>query len=479
MTQNNAADTPLIDPANEGYHRDLGRRQMQMIAIGGAIGTGLFLGAGARLHQIGPSLAIDYLICGFFSFLILRALGELIMYRPTAGSYVSYAREFYGERAAYIAGWMTFLYWTMVGIVDITAVAVYMHFWPVFGDVPQWVFALIALSFIGLVNLISVRYFGEFEFWFSIIKVVALVFFLIIGIWVCGWHIPVDGRRPGFWMISANGGLFPHGIMPSLLLLQGIIFAYSAIELVGVAAGECHNPREIIRGVVRSIFLRVTVFYVGSVILLVCVMPWWAYRADQSPFVTFLDALHIPGIENVMNIVVITAALSSFNSGLYSTGRMLRAMAFGGSAPHALKKMNRFSVPYVAILTTVSVYLIGVALNYLIPSSVFEIALNLSALGILASWSCIILCHMRMRTRIREGLIPEQNFKMPWYPFSSWLTLAFFALVIVMMAFDYPSGTITIAFIPVITIALIFGWKMRGHYVDESVEESARIHPAR
>ncbi|GBQ14339.1 amino acid permease [Swaminathania salitolerans] len=443
---------------DEGYHKDLGRRQVQMIAIGGAIGTGLFLGAGTRLEQAGPALAIDYLVCGLFCFLILRALGELVMYRPSAGSFVSYAREFLGEKAAYVAGWLSFLNWAMTGIVDITAVALYMHFWGTFDHVPQWVFALAALGIVGTMNMIGVRYFGEMEFWFSLVKVVALALFLICGCLILGTRMPVGGVTPGFHLISENGGIFPHGIMPALFLMQGVVFAYSAIELVGTAAGECANPRAIIPRAINSVIWRIGLFYVGSVVLLVCLLPWSAYHKGVSPFVTFFEALGVPHIDTVMNIVVLTAALSSLNSGLYSTGRILRALAMGGSAPKALAKMNRQSVPYVGILTTVAVYMVGVGLNYLIPSRVFEIVLNVAALGIISTWSFILLCQIRLRRCVDRGEIENAGFRMPGAPFTSWLTLGFLALVLVMMGLDYPEGTYTVIAIPLIAAALAAGW---------------------
>ncbi|AQS89567.1 amino acid permease [Neoasaia chiangmaiensis] len=447
-----------VPPANEGYHQDLGRRQVQMIAIGGAIGTGLFLGAGSRLQMAGPALALVYLVCGFFSFMILRALGELVMYRPTAGSFVSYARELLGERAAYVAGWMSFLNWAMTGIVDITAVALYMHFWGAFDGVPQWAFALVALCIVGTMNMIGVKYFGELEFWFSLIKVIALVLFLIIGTVVLGLRMPVGGHTTGIHLITQNGGIFPHGVLPSLLLLQGVVFAYSAIELLGTAAGECADAREILPRAINTVIWRIALFYVGSVVLLVCLLPWSAYHAGVSPFVTFFEALGVPGIGHVMNIVVLTAALSSLNSGLYSTGRILRALALGGSAPTGLARMNRQSVPYVGILTTVAVYMVGVGLNYLIPSRVFEIVLNMSAVGIVSTWGFILICQLKLRSKINRGEIARVSFAMPWAPFSNWVTLGFLAFVLVMMAFDYPEGTYTIATIPLIAVILVVGW---------------------
>ena len=461
MTTSPAPDhTPTHAGAisEEGYHKDLGRRHVQMIAIGGAIGTGLFLGAGSRLQVAGPSLAIIYAICGVFSFLILRALGELVMYRPTSGSFVTYAREFLGERAAYMAGWLSFLNWAMTGIVDITAVALYMHYWAVFLPVPQWVFALAALAIVGTMNMIGVRYFGEMEFWFSLIKVVALALFLIAGAIILGTRMPVAGHTTGFHLITENGGIFPHGLFSALMLLQGVVFAYSGIELLGTAAGECEDAREILPRAINSVIWRIALFYVGSVILLVCLLPWTEYHAGTSPFVTFFQALGIPGIGTIMNIVVLTAALSSLNSGLYSTGRVLRALALGGSGPKALGKLNRSSVPYVGILTTLAVYLVGVMLNYLIPSRVFEIVLNFSALGIISTWGFILLCQLRLRAAINRGDIAPTGFNMPGAPYTTWATLGFLGFVLIMMAFDYPDGTITIGAIPLIGAILIGGW---------------------
>lgn len=446
--------------SEEGYHKDLGRRHVQMIAIGGAIGTGLFLGAGSRLQIAGPSLAIIYMICGVFSFLILRALGELVMYRPTSGSFVTYAREFLGERAAYMAGWLSFMNWAMTGIVDITAVALYMHYWPVFLPIPQWAFALAALTIVGTMNMIGVKYFGEMEFWFSLIKVVALVLFLILGTIILGSRMPVAGHMTGFHLITENGGIFPHGILPALMLLQGVVFAYSGIELLGTAAGECADAREILPRAVNSVIWRIALFYVGSVILLVCLLPWTEYHAGTSPFVTFFQAMGIPGAGSVMNIVVLTAALSSLNSGLYSTGRVLRALSLGGSGPKALSAMNRSSVPYVGILTTLAVYVVGVILNYLIPSRVFEVVLNFSALGIISTWTFILLCQLRLRKAIDAGTIAPTGFGMPGAPYTTWATLGFLAFVVIMMAFDYPDGTTTIGAIPFIGAVLIGGWAL-------------------
>ncbi|MDQ1213973.1 L-asparagine permease [Pantoea anthophila] len=453
-----AAKRRWLNSHDAGYQKAMGNRHVQMIAIGGAIGTGLFLGAGGRLQAAGPALAIIYLVCGIFSFFILRALGELVLHRPSSGSFVSYAREFLGEKASYVAGWMYFVNWAMTGIVDITAVALYMHYWGAFGDVPQWVFALGALAIVGTMNMIGVKWFAEMEFWFALVKVLAIVVFLVVGVVFLGTGKPLDGNSTGFHLITDNGGIFPHGLLPALVLIQGVVFAFASIELVGTAAGECKDPQTMLPKAINSVIWRIGLFYVGSVVLLVLLLPWNAYQAGQSPFVTFFSKLGVPYIGSIMNIVVLSAALSSLNSGLYSTGRILRSMSMGGSAPKFMSKMNGQQVPYAGILVTIGVYVIGVVLNYYVPSQVFEIVLNVASLGIISSWAFIVVCQLRLRKAIKEGKADDVSFKLPGAPFTSWLTLLFLFSVLVLMAFDYPNGTYTIASIPLIAVVLVLGW---------------------
>ncbi|HEY3985987.1 L-asparagine permease [Cedecea sp.] len=472
--EHRAAKRRWLNSQDSGYHQAMGNRHVQMIAIGGAIGTGLFLGAGARLQAAGPALALIYLVCGIFSFFILRALGELVIHRPSSGSFVSYTREFLGEKAAYVCGWMYFVNWAMTGIVDITAVALYMHYWGAFGDVPQWVFALGALAVVAAMNMIGVKWFAEMEFWFALIKVLAIVAFLIVGTIFLGTGKPIDGHTTGFHLITDNGGFFPHGLLPALVLVQGVVFAFASIELVGTAAGECKDPKTMVPKAINSVIWRIGLFYVGSVLLLVLLLPWNAYQAGQSPFVTFFSKLGVPYIGDVMNIVVLTAALSSLNSGLYCTGRILRSMSMGGSAPQFMSKMSKNQVPYAGILVTSGVYVLGVFLNYLVPSQVFEIVLNMASLGIITSWAFIVLCQIRLRKAIKEGKADDVSFKLPGAPFTSWLTLLFLLGVLVLMALDYPNGTFTIASIPVLAILLTLGWfgaRKRVHEVAQQVHD--------
>lgn len=441
-----------------GYHKGLKPRQVQMIGIGGAIGSGLFLGAGGRLAKAGPGMFLVYAVCGIFVFLILRALGELVLHRPSSGSFVSYAREMFGEKAAYAVGWMYFLGWSMTSIVDTTAIATYLRRWSTFAAVPQWALALIALIVVLSMNLISVEWFGELEFWAALVKVFALAAFLVVGLVFLGGRYHIDGQPTGVSVWTHHGGLFPAGLIPMLLTTSGVVFAYAAVELVGTAAGETAEPEKIMPRAINSVVARIAVFYVGSIALLAVLLPYTAYKATESPFVTFFSKIGFHGAGDVMNVVVLTAALSSLNAGLYSTGRVMHSMASSGSGPRFATRMSKNGVPYVGIAMAAVICLFGIALNAVKPGEAFEIVLNMVAPGILACWSTIVLCQLRFYRRAQAGLVERPQFRMPWAPYSGYLTLAFLAAVLVLMMFDKQTGTWTIAALVFVTPALVAGW---------------------
>ncbi|WP_040809473.1 amino acid permease [Nocardia concava] len=459
MTEIRTTATSL-NAEDSGYHKALKPRQLQMIAIGGAIGTGLFLGAGGRLHSAGPSLFLVYLVCGVFVFFILRALGELVLHRPSSGSFVSYAREFFGEKAAFVAGWMYFLNWSMTGIVDTTAVATYLHYWGPFQPVAQWILALGALIIVLGINLASVKWFGEMEFWAAMIKVLALVTFLVVGTIFLAGRFDVDGARTGFGMVSDAGGWFPTGVLPLVTVTSGVVFAYAAVEMVGIAAGETENPAKIMPRAINSVIMRIALFYCGSVILLALLLPYTEYKSGESPFVTFFGKLGVAHMGSIMNFVVLTAALSSLNAGLYSTGRILRSMSMNGSAPKFTSRMSKAGVPYGGILLTSVIALFGIWLNYVVPSQAFEIVLNVASLGILASWATIVACQLRLYSWWKKGRAERPAFRMIGAPYTGYATLAFLGLVLVLMAFDRPVGTWTVASLVIIVPALAIGWKV-------------------
>ncbi|MFD8512390.1 amino acid permease [Streptomyces antimycoticus] len=465
--QQQAGPPAHVDAGDAGYSKSLKARHVNMIAIGGAIGTGLFLGAGGRLKDAGPSLAVAYAVCGIFAFLVVRALGELVLHRPSSGAFVSYAREFLGEKGAFVAGWMYFLNWATTGVADITAVATYTHYWGMFTEIPQWVIALIALAVVLTVNLISVKIFGELEFWFAIIKVGALVVFMAIGIFLLVTREQVAGTSTGPSLITDHGGVFPHGVLPMLLVIQGVVFAYASVELVGVAAGETENPEKIMPKAINSIMWRVGLFYVGSVVLLSMLLPSDSYSGDQSPFVTVLSKIGVPAAGGVMNLVVLTAAMSSLNSGLYSTGRILRSMAMSGSAPKFTGAMSRTQVPYGGILLTAFFCVLGVGLNYVVPDKAFEIVLNFAAIGILSTWAVIMLCHLLFWRRAQAGHLTRPGYRLPGSPYTEIVTLGFLASVLVLMWADGGPSRLTVMALPAILAALVIGWfASRGRMKD-------------
>jgi L-asparagine permease len=455
LGENPAYDNSALAHEEEGYHKGLKPRQLQMIAIGGAIGTGLFMGAGSRLSSAGPGLFIVYAVCGIFVFFILRALGELVLHRPSSGSFVSYAREFLGEKAAYVAGWMYFFNWACTAIVDVTAIALYMHYWGAFEAIPQWTIALIALVIVVAVNMISVKLFGEMEFWAALIKVIALVTFLVIGIVFLAGRFEVDGTAGGFSVIADNGGLLPTGALSLVLVTSGVIFAYAAVELVGTAAGETEDPPKVMPKAINSVIFRIAVFYVGSLILLALLLPYTAYKEGESPFVTFFSSIGVPAAGDIMNFVVLTAAMSSLNAGLYSTGRILRSMAMNGSAPQFTGKMSSRGVPFAGIALTAGFTVLGVILNLVVPAEAFNIALDLSALGIISSWATIVICQLQMYRWSRKGILERPAFRLFGTPYTSYATLIFLGAVLILMCYENYWNLIALG---VIVPALIIGW---------------------
>ncbi|MEV4896303.1 amino acid permease [Nonomuraea sp. NPDC055795] len=434
---------------DEGYTHALGNRHVQMIAIGGAIGVGLFLGAGGRLAAAGPALVLSYAAAGLAAFFVMRALGELVLYRPTSGSFVDYADEFVGPWAAFASGWMYWINWAFTGIAELTAIATYVHRWaPHF---PTWATALLALGLVLVVNLLSVRLFGELEFWFALLKVLAIITFLVVGL--CAVLFSVGAATPA--NLVAHGGFFPNGFGVVLMSLQAVVFAYASIELVGITAGETANPRQVMPKAINGVIWRIAVFYVGSVILLAMVLPWTAYSADNSPFVTFFASLGVPWAADAMNLIVITAAMSSCNSGLYSTGRILRSMATKGEAPAFAARLSGRHVPIGGILLTAAVFLAGVALFYYVPERAFNIATAVASLGVITTWGTLVYCQLRLRGR---GHVSP--FRMPGTPYTNWATLAFLGLVVLLMPFADDDQRVAFFLLPLLAAGIAIGWKI-------------------
>ncbi|MEU0052886.1 amino acid permease [Streptomyces sp. NPDC006184] len=417
----------------EGYQRGLGSRQIQMIAIGGAIGTGLFLGAGKGISKAGPSLILAYAIAGLVIFFIMRALGELLMYRPVSGSFSEYAREFIGPFAGFVTGWTYWLFWVVTGITEVTAAAAYMTYW---WNIPQWISALIFTVVLYGANLISVKLFGELEFWFSMVKVTAIIGMILIcaGILTIGFSDAGDTASVSH--LWNEGGFFPHGVGSTLMTLQMVMFAFLAVELVGVTAGESKDPKTVLPKAINTVPWRIAVFYVGALIMILSVVPWTAFHPGVSPFVAAFQKMGLAAGAGIVNFVVLTAALSSCNSGMYSTGRMLRDLALNSQGPKVFTRLTPSGTPLVGTSVSAALMLVGVWINYQWPGKAFDYVVSFATISGMWAWIVILFCQIRYRAKSDRGELPRSEFRAPGAPFTSWFALAFIGMVIVMMGID-------------------------------------------
>ncbi|WP_037803300.1 amino acid permease [Streptomyces sp. NRRL F-5135] len=447
---------PPGGPAEEGYERGLGSRQVQMIAIGGAIGVGLFMGAGANIAKAGPSIILMYALAGVMIFFIMRALGELLLYRPVSGSFAEYAREFLGPFMGFATGWTYWLMWVVTGMAELTAAAIYIHFW--FPQIPQWVSALVFLVVLFGVNLISVKIFGEVEFWFSMIKVTAIIGMIVIGLGVLTLGFSDAGETARASNLWAHEGFFPTGIGSSLMTLQGVMFAYLAVELVGVTAGESENPEKTLPKAINTLPWRIIVFYVGALTVILAVVKWTEFSAGTSPFVYTFEKMGIPLAAGIVNFVVLTAALSSCNSGMYSTGRMLRDLAANGQAPQALGRLNVRKTPALGITVSVVLMGIGVVLNYIVPEKAFGYVTSVATVCGIWTWMMILVSHIRYRRGVRAGRLPASSFPAPAGSVFSWVAVAFLTGVTGMIAYDQ-EARVCLYVGAVWAVGLLIGWQ--------------------
>lgn len=443
------------DPVHEDLHRGLKERHIQMIAIGGAIGVGLFLGSAHAIQQAGPSLLLAYVVAGFVIFLIMRALGELLLYRPVAGSFATYADEFVGPWAGFATAWTYWLMWVVIAMAEVTAAGIYMQYW--IPGLPQWVPALAALVMLLGVNLIAVGMFGEFEFWFAIIKVVTIIGMIVLGLAILVLGISDLGHTASISHLWSSGGFFPKGIKGPFLALQIVMFAFLGVELIGVTAGEAQNPEKTIPSAINKVIWRILIFYVGALFIIMTLVAWNRLNPNQSPFVMVFSKLGIPTAAGIINFVVLTAALSSCNSGIFSTGRMLYTLAGYRQAPHALRKVSASKVPARGMVVSFVAMLIGVLLNYFIPAKAFAYITSIATVCGLFVWAMVMVSHMRYRRVVKSGVLPEGKFRMPMSPLGDWIVLAFLALVTVLMAAS-SSTRIALYVAPAWVVVLVIGY---------------------
>jgi amino acid transporter, AAT family len=435
----------------QDFVRGLKDRHIQLIALGGAIGVGLFLGSAKAIQSTGPGILLAYAIGGLMIFFIARALGELLLYRPVAGSFATYAEEFIGPWAGFVTGWSYWFLWVVVGIAEITAVGIYVQYW--FPAVPQWIPGLITLMVLFGINLIAVKVFGEFEFWFALIKVVTIVALIAFGIFILVFGFGEMGASASITNLWAHGGFLPHGVTGVILALPIATFAFGGVELIGITAGEAENPERTLPHAINQVINRILIFYVGALAVIMSLVAWNQLSPSSSPFVMVFDHIGIPAAAGIINFVVITAAASACNSGIFSTGRMLYTLAQFKQAPRVFGRVSRRHVPAAGITASVALMLVGVLLNYLMPGEVFGYVISVVLVVQLWTWAMIVLAHIGYRKAVRAGRARAVSFRMPGAPYTNWLVLGFLLLVAVLLGFD--DGTRVALFVAPVWFAIL------------------------
>lgn len=409
--------------------RRLKNRHIQLIAIGGAIGTGLFPGSGKAIHLAGPSILFAYLIIGVALFFVMRSLGELLLSNTGYASFTDFTVEYLGPWAGFVTGWTYWFCWIMTAMADITAVGKYIQFW---FNVPQWVPAFLCLIVLTILNLLTVKMFGEIEFWFAIIKVVTIIALIILGLIMIVVGFKTDSGHASIQNLWSFGGFFPHGISGFFLGFQMAVFSFVGIELVGVTAAETADPEKNLPRAINSLPVRVLLFYIGALFVILCIIPWTQLNADNSPFVKVFTLVGIPAAAGIINFVVLTSAASACNSGLFSTSRMLYSLGREGNAPKSFSLLGKSSVPSTALISSTLALSVGVVLNYFLPNFVFTLVTSISAICFIWVWSVILIAHI-VYLKKRPDLASASKFKAPLAPFINWLILVFFVFLLVLI----------------------------------------------
>ncbi|MGQ7804176.1 D-serine/D-alanine/glycine transporter [Hafnia alvei] len=441
----------------EHLRRNLTNRHIQLIAIGGAIGTGLFMGSGKTISLAGPSIIFVYMIIGFMLFFVMRAMGELLLSNLEYKSFSDFAADLLGPWAGYFTGWTYWFCWVVTGIADVVAITAYAQFW--FPGLSDWVASLaVVLLLLGL-NLATVKMFGEMEFWFAMIKIVAIVALILIGLGMVLMHFESPtGSVASFSNLWNDGGWFPKGLSGFFAGFQIAVFAFVGIELVGTTAAETKDPEKSLPRAINSIPIRIIMFYVFALIMIMSVTPWSSVVPDKSPFVELFVLAGLPAAASIINFVVLTSAASSANSGVFSTSRMLYGLAQDGVAPKRFALLSKRAVPSSGLTFSCVCLLGGVVLIYLIPNvvTVFTMVTTVSAILFMFVWS-IILCSYMVYRKQRPHLHEKSIYKMPFGKLMCWVCLAFFAFVIVLLTLEADTRQ-ALMVTPIWFVILGLGW---------------------
>lgn len=438
------------------FKRKLNVRHIRFMALGSAIGTGLFYGSADAIKMAGPSVLLAYAIGGLIAYIIMRALGEMSVHNPRASSFSQYAQDYLGPMAGFVTGWTYCFEILIVAIADVTAFGVYMGHW--FPAVPHWIWVLSVVLIIGAINLMSVRVFGEMEFWFSSFKVLTIIVMILAGLGMIIWGIGNGGQPTGIHNLWEHGGFFSHGVMGMILSLQLVMFAYGGIEIIGITAGEAEAPEKSIPKAINSVPFRILTFYVGTLFVIMSIFPWDKVGTNGSPFVLTFQHLGIPVAASILNFVVITASLSAINSDVFGVGRMLHGMAEQGHAPRAFQKLSRHGVPWVTVVVMVIALLVAVYLNYVMPEKVFMVIASLATFATVWVWIMILASQMAFRKTLSAQQVRELKFALPGGRVASLIALLFLCFIIGLIGY-FPTTRISL-YVGLIWVALLLGGYM-------------------
>ena len=443
------------NPSATGLQRGLCNRHIQLIALGGAIGTGLFLGVAQTIKLAGPSILLGYAVAGLVAFFIMRQLGEMVVEEPVAGSFSHFANKYWGTLAGFTSGWNYWVLYVLVSMAELTAVGIYVQYW--FPGVPTWASALLFYLIINAMNMLHVKLFGEMEFWFAIIKVIAIVSMIGFGLYLLLTAGPAS--QASFTNLWQLGGFFPHGISGLITAMAVIMFSFGGLELVGITAAEADEPEKSIPKATNQVIYRILIFYVGALTVLLSLYPWNLVQEGGSPFVMIFKALDSQWVAHILNVVVLTAALSVYNSGVYCNSRMLLGLAQQGNAPAVLSRINARGIPFPALAVSAVATGFCVLLNYLMPGKAFGLLMALVVAALVINWAMISITHIKFR-RAMTTLNCQTRYPSWAYPLGNYFCLIFMVGILAVMWQD-PEMQLSVMLIPVWLAALAMGFWIR------------------
>jgi len=461
----------------QGLKRGLSARHIRFMALGSAIGTGLFYGSASAIQMAGPAVLLAYLIGGAAVFMVMRALGEMAVHNPVSGSFGHYASTYLGPMAGFILGWTYAFEMVIVAIADVTAFGIYMGFW--FPEVARWIWVLGIVFLIGGLNLCNVRVFGEMEFWLSLLKVSAIVAMILagLGIMAFGFSQVGTGQAVGVSNLFEHGGFMPNGVSGLIASFAVVMFAFGGIEIIGVTAGEAKDPQRVIPKAINAVPLRILLFYVLTLFVLMCLYPWPQIGSQGSPFVQIFSNLGIGSAAAVLNIVVISAAISAINSDIFGAGRMMYGLSQHGQAPRGFGKLSRHGVPWMTVVVMGAALLVGVLLNYLIPENVFLLIASIATFATVWVWLMILVTQVAMRRSMSREQVAQLKFPVPFWPYGPALAIAFMVFIFGVLGYfpDTQAALIVGVIWVVFLVASYLLWCKPRAGGGEPVRESAEL----